>query len=73
MSSQFQAYQDENSVLLGQPTGENLKPLPGFGGGKRALSGSRRGFGGPERAGNEHRADDVHVRKEGDVRGGLHR
>ena len=45
MSSQFQAYQDENSVLLGQPTGENLKPLPGFGGGKRALSGSRRALG----------------------------
>ena len=45
MNGPFQAYQDENSLLLGQPTGENLKPLPGFGGAKRALSGSRRALG----------------------------
>ncbi len=41
----MQAYQDENSVILGQPTGENLMSLPGFGGGKRALPGSRRALG----------------------------
>lgn len=45
MRGQIQAYQDENSVILGQPTGENLKSLPGVGGGKRALSGSRRALG----------------------------